>query len=318
MKRLPLKKYTDTLKYYKANTSAGEGVYPFYSSFKITKKCGMRCPFCNVWKEKTPDLETKDILRIMDNLAESSTFVLCYEGGEPFMRKDIEEIMKHGYSMPYYTSVVTNGLLVDDGIMDKCYKYLDFLHMSIDEGHDNMYLYDRLHEFKKRWDIIFVVQVVVPQEHLPALEEKVRRIYEAKAKVCIMPACHLDNTDDMYPDPQAFKDEIIRLRKKYPRTIITASYFLYSINRPHSCTTASIIIDPDGTVYYPCRTLGEKEVNLLETPLRDYLVSDDAKQRRQMMKECNRDCGWYQYFAVSFSSWRTLGMEVRDISRRLI
>jgi len=122
----------------------------------------------------------------------------------------------------------------------------------------------------------------------------------------------------VYPDPYEFGSLVSSLRKKYPHTIITASYFLYSISKPNGCATSSIIIDPDGTVYYPCRTLKEKPFSLLETPLMEYLMSDDAKRRRQMMRSCKRLCGWYQYFAVSFDSARTLFMELHDISRRII
>jgi hypothetical protein len=39
----------------------------------------------------------------------------------------------------------------------------------------------------------------------------------------------------------------------------------------------------------------------------DFLKSDEAKKARQQMMDCNRACGWYQYFATDvFASPRTI------------
>ena len=328
MKRLPIRKYVEPFKYLRVNLTQRKGVYPFYASFKITNICGLKCPFCNIWKNRTPDsLSTRDVFRVMDNLAQSSIFTLCFEGGEPFMRKDIVEILRYGRGMPYYTALVTSGQHIDKYPIDECYRYLDFLHISIDEGHENLHLYDRLSEFKRRWHLPIIVQIVVTDKTMSSLERKIRAIYESGVKACVMPAAHLDLTANEYPDPVRFRSLITQLRGRYPQTIITAEHFLRSITNSfrwkcssgttlNGCTTSSIIIDSDGGLYYPCRTLIEKPVNLLEEKLMDFLFSDEAKSRRRMMKECRRECGWYQYFAVSFVSLRSLSLEIRDIMRR--
>lgn len=318
MKRLFISKYLATLRYLKADLSHREGLYPFYASFKITNVCGLKCSFCDIWRERTPDeLSTRDVFRVMNNLAESSVFALCFEGGEPFMRKDIVEILRYGHGMPYYTSIVTSGQHIDDYPIDESYRYLDFLHISMDEGHENMHLYDRLSEFRKRWNLPVVVQIVVTDKTMKSLEWKIRMSYESGVKVCVMPAAHLDLTENEFPDMRQFSFLVTQLRRKYPRTIITAEYFLRSAARPGGCTTTSVIIDSDGGLYYPCRTLQQKPVNLLESPLMDFLFSKDAKMGRRIMKKCRRGCGWYQYFAVSFVSLKSLLLEIRDITRRI-
>jgi hypothetical protein len=80
---------------------------------------------------------------------------------------------------------------------------------------------------------------------MPLLEKKVKRIYEVGARTVVMPACHLDGTDDYYPNPKDFKKEIIRLKKKYPNTITTPKGFLDNIEKVHGCSTSSIIIDSE-------------------------------------------------------------------------
>ena len=116
-------------------------------------------------------------------------------------------------------------------------------------------------------------------------------MYEVSARTVIMPACHLDGTDDFYPDPKRFQAEILRLKQKYPNTITTPKGFLENINKPHGCSTSSIIIDSDGGLFYPCRTVGKHLFNFTEDSFMKFLLTSEAKQARTTMKECNRSCG---------------------------
>jgi MoaA/NifB/PqqE/SkfB family radical SAM enzyme len=185
-------------------------------------------------------------------------------------------------------------------------KHIDYLHISIDEGHDNLAFFDRLEEFQSYGPEI-CIQIVVTRETLPALEEKVKRIYAVNARTVVMPACHLDGTDDFYPEPKQFQAEILRLKQKYPNTITTPKGFLDNINKPHGCSTSSVIIDSDGGLFYPCRTVGKHLYNFTEGSFMQFLRTPEAKQARTTMEECNRSCGWYQYFATDvFASPRSL------------
>jgi MoaA/NifB/PqqE/SkfB family radical SAM enzyme len=76
MRRLPFTKYVKTMRYALYNYILGEEVYPFYASYKVTHKCGLKCEFCNVWMEDTPDLPTEKVYKVIDNIAASSIIVL--------------------------------------------------------------------------------------------------------------------------------------------------------------------------------------------------------------------------------------------------
>jgi len=306
MKKLPVKKYLSTMRYVAMNYLAKECVYPFYASFKVTHICSLKCSFCNVWKEKTPDLSTEEVFRVIDNIANSSIVVLSLEGGDPLVRKDLGEILQYAHRKPFYLFFTTNGHLLDKRPMKEYGKHIDYLHISIDEGHDNLEFFDRLEEFQSYGPEI-CVQIVVTRDTLPALEEKVKRVYEVNARTVIMPACHLDGTDDFYPDPKQFQEDILRLKEKYPQTITTPKGFLDNINKPHGCSTSSVIIDSDGGLFYPCRTVGKHLYNFTEGSFMEFLRTPEAKEARTTMKQCNRNCGWYQYFATDvFASPRSL------------
>jgi len=306
MKRLPTKKYLKTMKYALQNRLAGESIYPFYASYKVTHKCSLRCSFCNVWMEDTPDLKKDDAFKVIDNIANSSIVVLSLEGGDPLVRKDLGEILEYAHKKPFTLFFTTNGHLLDKRPMDEYGKHIDFLHISIDEGHDNLEFFDRLEEFQSYGPEI-CIQTVVTKDTMSDLEKKVKRIYEVNARTVVMPACHLDGTDDFYPEPKQFEKEIIRLKKTYKNTITTPSGFLDNINKPHGCSTSSIIIDSDGGLFYPCRTVGPRLFDLTKGSLMDFLRSKEAKKARQWMKDCDRCCGWYQYFATDvFASPRSI------------
>ena len=73
-----------------------------------------------------------------------------------------------------------------------------------------------------------------------------------------------------------------------------------------ACLSA-IIIDSDGGLFYPCRTVGNRLFDLTKGDLLEFLRSKDAKKAREEMSQCPRACGWYQYFATDvFSSPRTI------------
>jgi MoaA/NifB/PqqE/SkfB family radical SAM enzyme len=297
MKKLPMGKYLKTIKYAFSNYLVRENIFPFYASFKVTHKCSLKCSFCNVWMEKTPDLSKENVFKVIDNIGNSSIVVLSLEGGDPLVRKDLDEILRYAYKKPFYLFFTTNGHLINKRPMKDYCKYIDYLHISIDEGHENLEFFDRLEEFQSFGPEI-CIQIVVTKDTMTALEEKIKRIYEVKARTVVMPACHLDGTDDYYPDPGKFKKEIIRLKKKYPTTITTPKGFLDNINKPHGCSTSSIIIDSDGGLFYPCRTVGQRLYNFTEDSFMNFLKTDKAKQARQDMKKCKQSCGWYQYFAT--------------------
>lgn len=308
MRRLAWKRYLQWTTYVWANHR--DRMYPLYASFKLTHRCRFRCPFCNVWMEEVPEVPAKEAFRILDNLGRSSVFLLTIEGGEPLLREDVGEILWYAHQKPFYLLLVTSERgLADYPMKDYC-RYIDFLHISIDEGHRNLELLDQLETFAG-WGSDVCVQVVVRDQDLHALDYKVHRCHQAGVKILPMPAVHLDQTENYFPEVEAFVQRCIQLKRAYRNTIIAPEGYLKRLqsNGPFTsfytpgCSASSVIIDSDGGLFYPCRTLGEKRVNLLEVDLMDFIASKEAAARREVMRTCTHRCGWYQYFATDvFSS----------------
>jgi len=297
LKRLPLTRYLEIFSYWLRNRLSGSETYPFYASFKITSRCHFRCPFCDIWRNPAPDLSLEDILKILENLGRSSILLVSLEGGEPLMRKDIGAILEFSSRQPFYVMLTTSQLNLKDYPMAEYGRLIDFLHISIDEGHRNLEMFDELPLYR-RWGPEVSVQTVVTGQTLEALEWKVRRCHEAGVTMVVMPAVELEERGNFYPDPVLFRRVLLRLKRTYPGTILTTNGFLDNINRDHGCSTSSIIIRSDGALYYPCRILGNTIGNLVESSLNELLTGEEAERGRRIMAKCTRRCGWYQYFAI--------------------
>lgn len=296
---LPVPKILQVARYLYHNRRNGEGIYPFYASLKVTDHCGFRCSFCDVWRKPARDLDTESMIRVLRNLGKSSVVLTSIEGGEPLLRKDIEILLEEASRQPYYILFTTSVRNLLDYPLDRFSQWIDLFHLSIDEGHNNLELFEILpHLVKLPW--IVCVQTVVRDCDLEYLPQKVERCASSGAKILIMPAVELDGAEHNFPDPARFRADVMTLKRRYPRTILTPRRYLDALNGESACSAASIIVDSDGGLFYPCRTLGQKPVNLVETPLLQYLESQDAAQRRAVMKACTRLCGWYQYFAIDF------------------
>lgn len=82
--------------------------------FDITKKCNSKCIYClasELMKGKE-DLSTKTVLDLISQLPELGTWLLILSGGEPLLREDLFEILKHADNLSILTQILTNGTLI--------------------------------------------------------------------------------------------------------------------------------------------------------------------------------------------------------------
>ena len=288
--------YLPTIKGLAANLVAGKAINPFYASFKITARCHFGCPFCNMKQHKTPDLSTDEIKAILDNLSRSSVLMVSFEGGEPLLREDIGELLEYAHSKKMYLLFTTSQRNLLEYPMQDYAKHIDFLHVSIDEGHGNLEMFDKLSEITKLRTQVSV-QTVVTKDTVDSLEDKISRCHRVGANIVVIPASPMDGAEDCMPDMVALEAQVRALKKKFPDTIHTPLGYFSALRRSN-CSPASLIIAPDGHLFYPCHILGHKGPDLRSTDLGNWLKTPEAESMRYLMKHCERNCGWYQYYAI--------------------
>lgn len=88
---------------------------PFQLLLQVTNRCNMRCDFCDFWPNGVApreELTTDDFARLAEQLAKLGTFLVSIEGGEPFVRPDLIEIVRI-FARRHIPLLYTNGWYVD-------------------------------------------------------------------------------------------------------------------------------------------------------------------------------------------------------------
>lgn len=96
----------------------GRALMPLRYSFEITHLCNLNCPYCYVGDSRKKDeLTTQEWFNVINQLPFYSYVTLV--GGEPLLRKDFIPILgKTAKRTLGKVNVVTNGLLINDEIID--------------------------------------------------------------------------------------------------------------------------------------------------------------------------------------------------------
>jgi len=93
----------------------------YMMTWRCTRACNYNCLHCSFASSPAAvnELNTKEGMRIVDELYEMGTKWFGLSGGEPLMRKDIFEIIAHAKSLGMNVSLITNGYYVKGDILDK-------------------------------------------------------------------------------------------------------------------------------------------------------------------------------------------------------
>ncbi|MGL4874451.1 MAG: radical SAM/SPASM domain-containing protein [Clostridium sp.] len=110
----------------------------------VTDNCNLKCKFCSVMANKNhiEDMSLKQIKDIIDQLKELKVEELHITGGEPFLRKDLEEIVEYAIYKGFNVRVITNGTYTNSARLKKLYSVgLRNIMFSLDgekEYHDSI------------------------------------------------------------------------------------------------------------------------------------------------------------------------------------
>jgi MoaA/NifB/PqqE/SkfB family radical SAM enzyme len=113
----------------------------------VTEKCQLSCQMCHIWKhghERRDDLvslaEYRDFMRALKEFCPEG-LQMQLVGGEPLMKPGIVDLIRLATAENFYTTMTTNGFLLDRGLADEILgsglKTLGFsLESHIPERHD--------------------------------------------------------------------------------------------------------------------------------------------------------------------------------------
>lgn len=121
---------------------------PFQMTFSLTNRCNFRCEYCHIPLQKRDEMTADEWKSAMDEFWRGGMGRASLIGGEPLLRRDAGELIRHLKLRGVHTAMNTNGWLIRDRIEDVA--LLDLVCLTLDgprEVHDaqrNHGSYDRV------------------------------------------------------------------------------------------------------------------------------------------------------------------------------
>lgn len=263
--------------------------------FHITGRCNLRCKHCYRVEGDAEPLSYKDVIAVIEQYKElrqnynklhriKKRGHINLTGGEPFIRKDIKEILSYmGENRKYFSyGILSNGSFLDDELIALLKKTnVAFVQLSLDgkkEMHDELRApgdYDRVLSTAERLEksgIKTYISFTANQKNfrdLPHIAKKCRKRRITKLwSDRIVPIGNGEELKELVITADLLKKYVKTLKKAqgnwftrlyYPKTQVTmnrALQFLYSKGSYYSCSAGNslITVDEFGNVM-PCRRM---------------------------------------------------------------
>jgi pyrroloquinoline quinone biosynthesis protein E len=84
---------------------------------ELTHRCPLQCPYCSNpinLERASQELTTAEWKRAIDEAAAMGVLQIHFSGGEPTVRPDLEDLIRHAHDGGLYTNLITAGVLLDE------------------------------------------------------------------------------------------------------------------------------------------------------------------------------------------------------------
>ncbi len=109
--------------------------HPLLVHISPIRRCNLACTYCNEFDDFSKPVETAEMMRRIDRLAEMGTAVVTISGGEPLLHPELDQIIARMRKRGILAGMITNGyLLTADRIEQLNRAGLEYLQISIDNA----------------------------------------------------------------------------------------------------------------------------------------------------------------------------------------
>ena len=85
---------------------------PISVQLDLTYRCNERCIHCYLDHDDHGEMNTAEILDLLDQMAAAGVFFLTISGGEILMRRDFFEILEYARKLMFCVKLKTNGVMI--------------------------------------------------------------------------------------------------------------------------------------------------------------------------------------------------------------
>jgi PqqA peptide cyclase len=105
---------------------------------ELTHRCPLQCPYCSnplALERANVELDTATWRRVIDQASALGVLQTHFSGGEPTLRRDLEELIAHAAAAGQYTNLITAGVLLQRARIEALADAgLDHLQLSIQDS----------------------------------------------------------------------------------------------------------------------------------------------------------------------------------------
>jgi len=289
---------------------------------ELTYRCPLKCPYCSNPLELARfrhELDTPTWQRVLDEAAALGVVQVHFSGGEPLVRRDLAELVRHARRLDLYSNLSTGATLADEPALERLKQAgLDALQISLldstPDGNDalagaaSFEKKLRAIEFAARLEFPVTLNVVLHRRNLDSVDEIIDLAY--RLNVARLELAHTQftgwafrNRAHLMPtrDQVARAAEAVaraRRRPAGPEIVHVLPDYFQQFPKAclHGWGRVFLTVAPDGAVL-PCQTArdipGFKFPNVRDAPLEAIWFQAPAFQRfrgTDWMPEPCRSC----------------------------
>jgi MoaA/NifB/PqqE/SkfB family radical SAM enzyme len=278
-----------------------------YVVYCCTARCNLRCVFCNWWRSSIRELETRDALKVIDQLADFDVVAVDFSGGEPTLRKDLEVLAGRAREYGVYTILSTNGTTITGPRAKSLSEVFDVVNISLDgfeHTHDStrgiVGTYSRVLksiQYLRENDVKVGIDLTIYSANVDEVFQLFKSLMGVVDFVSFQPVMP-------YPPPVELKPEVekvsmlvkslMKLKDYAPQFIAPTKWYIETVERYFQgimdkiCDAGTLyaMVDPDGTLLACNAVRGSIIGNIAENSLRDLWFSEKRANALKAVDEC--------------------------------
>lgn len=271
---------------------------PLWLLAELTYRCPLQCPYCSNPVEMASyknEISTEDWVRVMREARKMGAAQLGFSGGEPLVRRDLEELIQEARHLGYYTNLITSGVGMDEQRV-KRFKDAGLDHIQISFQASNEELNNFIggsrsfHHKKemarvvKEYEYPMVLNIVIHRKNIDQIRDILDMTVELNADYVELASTQYYgwsrvNVDYLLPT-RAQLANAEQVAKEYQQKMKGKSRIIYVIpdyfeKRPKPCMNGwgaiFLTIAPDGSAL-PCHEAGQLPIdfpNVKDMSVRD-------------------------------------------------
>ena len=256
---------------------------PLWLLAELTYRCPLQCPYCSNPVEMAKyknELTTEDWFRVMQQARKMGATQLGFSGGEPLVRKDLEDLIKEARRLGFYTNLITSGVGMDESrIVAFKEAGLDHIQISFQASNEELNNYigkskSFQHKYEmarlvKKYEYPMVLNIVLHRKNVDQIKDILDMTVDLNADYVELASTQYYgwsriNIEQLLPTREQLKNaELVareyqeKMKDKMKVIYVIPDYFE---NRPKKCMNGwgniFLTIAPDGSAL-PCHAAGQ-------------------------------------------------------------